>query len=105
MEYIEVCRGGILRGIGTWDAEVENIEVWLPGMQRWNIKRNMYLGCRGGIFRCVGTWDAEVECTWDAEVEVAVAPPARKTFFCTFGAMSRLKKVRFMFSLALNMNS
>jgi hypothetical protein len=43
--------------------------------------------------------------TWDAEVEVAVAPPARKTFFCTFGAMSRLKKVGFMLSFALNMNS
>jgi hypothetical protein len=49
------------------------------------MKRNWYLGCRGGIF--------EGCCTWDAEVEVAVAPPARKTFFCTFGAMSRLKKV------------
>ncbi len=61
---------------------MEYIEVWLPGMQR-------------RIFEGI--------CTWDAEVEVAVAPPARKTFFCTFGAMSRLKKVGFMFSFALNM--
>ncbi len=77
------CRGGIFRGVGTWDAEVECT---------WDAE-----------VEC--TWDAEVECTWDAEVEVAVAPPARKTFFCTFGAMSRLKKVYFMFSCALNMIS
>ena len=29
--------------------------------------------------------------TWTAEVEVAVAPPGRKTFFCTFGAINLLK--------------
>ena len=28
--------------------------------------------------------------TCEAEVDVAVAPPARKTFFCTFGAIRRL---------------
>ena len=31
--------------------------------------------------------------TCDADVEVAVAPPARKTFFCTFGAISRLSNM------------
>jgi hypothetical protein len=31
------CRGGIFRGIGTWDVEVEYLEVLLPGMQRRNI--------------------------------------------------------------------
>ncbi len=39
------CRGGIFRGtsIGNCDAEVEYIEVLVPGMQRWNI-------------RGIGTW-------------------------------------------------
>ncbi len=41
-------QGEIFRGIGTWDAEEEYLEVW-------------YLGCRGGILRGVGTWDTEVE--------------------------------------------
>ncbi len=45
------CRGGIYRGVVTWYAEMEYLEV------------------------LVGTWDAEVEYlevlvgTWDAEVE------------------------------------
>ena len=34
--------------------------------------------------------------TCDADVEVAVAPPARKTFFCTFGAISRLSNMMMM---------
>ena len=37
--------------------------------------------------------DKDYNITCDADVEVAVAPPARKTFFCTFGAISRLSNM------------
>ena len=46
------------------------------------------------IWSLCGEWKRDMYewiLTWTAEVEVAVAPPGRKTFFCTFGAINLLK--------------